>query len=793
MKRKHIIWILVLLVLVSVASANMEQIGGQSTDQWGEEDSYIYGVKFTADANIEVNGFASWDTMNGSVSGYGYLCAEAKNTHALCTGSYLGRCTLTSNSCNFTTSINLTSGQNYYIGADATNGKVPLDDSPPSVADTGNITWTHSKVLLYDAAPIEAADAWWGVNTITYDEVIITPEYDTLNISDTNPLTNSQWNISTINFNATVNSTTAFNCSLLINDTINLTSEFTAGSGVLSSFNQTFNNGYYNYSFRCYNSTGGNEENTTGLDFFIDTTTPSLYTPANNEYFTMVHNLNFTATDTNLYSVMINSTCTTDNLTTGVNTPHNHNNSYDISSCAAGQQQTNITACDGATAPLNCITTTYTWYAQSRLNISGSNKVNSTAINHFSIFINGTLAGSTTTGTYNLDNLSNGASYFIQFNSTGFENKNYTYTVNATLTSYQFNIWTAQSFNFTIRNEETGNVINGSEITVEFISTSNVYNYSTTTGYLYVDLLVPEDYVIRYYGAGWGRKRHKYYTLQPQSYQNMSLYLINSTDSVTVTVYDELTLNTIPYAVIYLQRYFQDENTYKTVAEYTTDVSGKAYFDVKSQTEYYKWLVDYPWKTRKLETNEEYIEETSINLYIGTTNTLGDNFYKEDSIQYSLSYVEGVKQFSLTYTDSSAVGSEYCFYVLKYGQYNKETINSSCTTSSSSTIALSGLDENTSYYSLFTATIEGEVVNIATGFVDIPSTELNAGRFGMFMAILLVVVLVFLSQVHLLALLLGSSGLMFAKLLGLIPLGWGYIISVFISAIILAIIIEMRK
>jgi len=620
------------------------------------------------------------------------------------------------------------------------------------------------------------------------------PAGTTLNVSDpTYPLANNQFAYNTISFNTTVNSTYGFNCSLVINNTIYQSKGMINGNSIYTEFNQTLADGLYSYYFNCYNSTGKShvETNTTSSLIYIDSTPPNITNilMLNNTYVSAYLHMNLSANDNrNLYQIFINDSCIADNHTTGIGTPHYSNNNISVTSCALGNHNNNITVCDGHFQSLTCVTARSNYTVMGRYNITARYGVNGSLINTFNIYLNDSLIGSTNDAFLFVYNLS-AQNYNFTFNGTNYATSTVVLNVNASFHNYQFIVYSAQSFNFTVLNEKTNTVINDTTITIEFISTSNVYNYTTTNGYLYVDLLIPNNYTIRYYGDLYGRKRHRYITLTPQSHQDMNLYLINSSDTTTVTLYNELTLDLISNGLIYLQRYFQDSNEYKTVAEYQTDVGGQAYFDIELQTEFYKWLVNYPINKRKLETSPEYIESSAINLYISTTDSVASNFFTEENIQYSLSYTDSNKEFAVTYTDSANTGENYCLEILKYGAYGKETINTTCSSSSSSSLSLTGMTDNTTYYSVFSVDDE----HIATGFIDFPSSELNSGSFGAFLSVLIVIIFIFISQIHILALLLGSSGLMFAKMLGIFPLAWGYVINIFIASIILAIIIEMRK
>ena len=146
-----------------------------------------------------------------------------------------------------------------------------------------------------------------------------------------------------------------------------------------------------------------------------------------------------------------------------------------------------------------------------------------------------------------------------------------------------------------------------------------------------------------------------------------------------------------------------------------------------------------------------------------------------------------------TWVDSSAIASNYCLYVKKYGQYSNEVINSSCTTSNSGSISLGGLTENTTYYGVLTATIGGEETNLGVVWQTFQGDQLDSGAFGVFMTISLFTIFAFLSMIHSYSVILAGTSLIFAKLLGILAIGWPMIITVLIGSIVLVIIVEMKK
>lgn len=447
---------------------------------------------------------------------------------------------------------------------------------------------------------------------------------------------------------------------------------------------------------------------------------------------------------------------------------------------------------------LDNVTSNLTGVYNSLLNVSAFLVTNNTNIDIFDINVTSVLPlynlqYQTTSGDI-LAELEQNYNLSILLNYKDYSLGVYNITPQNNSDNYQFNVYTTNSFNFTFL-DETNNQTITNPITVEFISDLQSYNYSTSTGFLYVDLLTPATYTIRYYSDNYGKIREFFYTLTNQSHQDITLYMINDGNSTTITVnvYDQLTVEPVRGTIVYLQRYFSGDNTYQTIGMYTTDVSGTSYFDIESDNEYYKILVDYPWLTRKYTSEEFYISATTYNIYISLVEEIGETFFNEQGIVSYITYNSGTDSFTATWTDSSAVATQYCLYIKKYGQYSLEVLNSSCSVSTTGSIELGGLANNVTNYAVLTAFIGGEERTLLSAWKDKISDELAFGAMGAFMSMIIVGVFALLISFHSIALILGAGGLVFSKLLGLLPMDWGYIFGVMFLAIILNLIMNLWK
>jgi hypothetical protein len=192
------------------------------------------------------------------------------------------------------------------------------------------------------------------------------PASDTVNITDTKPDNNTQFNSQLLDLNVTVDAADTFNCSLFLNGVLNATQAgLAAGSSVLSQFNVSFPadlEKMFNYYAEC--SDGTTWENSTSKMFYIDNVFPSItWTyPAtdNGTVHNLVDNDNFTSlitlADDNLYSFEYNITDSgtviysfSDNNLTG-ETEYNITENFDLTSYAGDTLGATVRLCDGHTA-----------------------------------------------------------------------------------------------------------------------------------------------------------------------------------------------------------------------------------------------------------------------------------------------------------------------------------------------------------------------------------------------------------------------------------------------------------
>lgn len=377
--------------------------------------------------------------------------------------------------------------------------------------------------------------------------------------------------------------------------------------------------------------------------------------------------------------------------------------------------------------------------------------------------------------------------------------RNTTININDSIndTSYQWSLFTTNSINFSFYDEQNRTLLSsGPNIQLELISDLFSSNATVTNGNLYLDLLTPTTYTIRFSKPGYGRIREHIFTLTNQSNNVIDLYLLRNDQSTetTVVVYDEVELNQIEGVTVYLKRYRVDTNEYFTVGMGQTDQEGKFLFDIEHSNEFYRFQVDKPLGTTRLSTKERYVDSTTINLYFNTTATIGTNFYAGTNITWSISFDDTTKTFRLVYNDAENVANQYCFRIKKFEQYDKSQLNETCSSGNANTLEMVlNHQQNVTYSAEFYADIGTEERLIAVGFTELQESNLNSGEYGAYLTTMLVSMMYLFSSLHPLTLILGTSGLVFAKVIGTITIEWQWILGLMLFAVIFSLFMEAKK
>lgn len=206
-------------------------------------------------------------------------------------------------------------------------------------------------------------------------------------------------------------------------------------------------------------------------------------------------------------------------------------------------------------------------------------------------------------------------------------------TINVTIINVTqtitFSLFTTNSANLTFYDSDTGNLMSGINVTVNFIGATSQTNI-TNTGFLYVDLLNPSEYTILSTSPNY-RSTNYIFTLDDRENINIDIYmeLSNASELVLITVIDKFGKDPIQNAEVTIQKY--RNNTWVTDQIVNTDFQGlsEAHFILSTQNElaFYNFLVEFEgvlyFGVVNSNTNKKsiYAEDVTngINIAIDTT------------------------------------------------------------------------------------------------------------------------------------------------------------------------------
>jgi hypothetical protein len=435
------------------------------------------------------------------------------------------------------------------------------------------------------------------------------------------------------------------------------------------------------------------------------------------------------------------------------------------------------------------IATTQDYYKSRHIITANISPANTTVINNFSVTTSDGFSGSTVTGSLIAQTTWN-TSTIITIIPDSYQTANWT-TNGTTNDAHHFNLYTKNSFDLRFFDEVLKTSVN--KVTVQLISSIYGINYSTTNGTLYIDLLTPATYTIRYESAGYDQRSY-IITLTNMSYNLLNLYLLNSSYAgivdVTATVYDN-SGNTLEGAIINVQKYDGTTNFYQIMNRISTNFEGKAVFSA-TNNEYYKFLIEYPIGTVVYESTPTYIYSTTMSFVVQVSDDVGSLFTKQAGISYNLSYLGG-NLFKFIYTDANNYGSNFCLKIYQESYTGETEINSSCSTSNSATLYGGYVGVNgTTYNAKAYVTIGGKEYLLEKISNANPKVT-DFGKTGLFIIAILTIAVMFLSLYNIIiALLLAPIPLFLGAILGIVNISVGLASGVWVGFMIIAIIIGNR-
>lgn len=647
---------------------------------------------------------------------------------------------------------------------------------------------------------------------------------DIINVSETYPTNNKQFNVDTININATVNSTDNVDCNLYINGSLKDSYTFTGGVEAPIEFNRTFIDGVYTYNMYC-EIFGNNTQNetTTNLTFVIDTTSPTFSTDFVNHSIYLSNNLtgSFNFSDNlQLYNVSVSVDGTAIHYQTTTNATYYLMISQSVLDYSVGSHNLTVRYSDGIGSENHILTQSYSFY---RLNYSTSYSTGAleNEMQYFYLYINKT-TGINTSAVFRYNNTAysfsktpyaNYDKYYVSFLSPSLDSANITKYFNFT-----FNVTSAY-------NNITNTIVNGSQIIYRIgIDNCSLFTmYGMNISIVDEDTLLPVNASINAYFEVWinsindyrtfnltwdGFNKYgicinpnwaeyllysqleysatdyetKYYYFTNKTLNNvtelLTLYMTNSTTAVEFTVTDE---NDNPVEDVYISvlKYDVGTNSYITTEIIKTDSEGVAIGNIVLNTKWYKFILNYDGDI-VLETSATKVTSTTVNFQIDLTTNFFDTYDVVDDVACDITFNSATRTFSYTYSDPTGGVISGCLNIIKRSLNGDTVINSSCVDSSSSTILLGVGNVTTGLY-IGTGTINIDGTNYVCGDAeskDYSTLHQTFGLGGIFVSFLLVLTLVMIGVWHpVVAVFLMIVGVVATNIIGIFHLTWEILIS----------------
>jgi hypothetical protein len=429
---------------------------------------------------------------------------------------------------------------------------------------------------------------------------------------------------------------------------------------------------------------------------------------------------------------------------------------------------------------------------------------NNAGISNFSLYVNNASLGSyflnTTNGSIVVP-LLQGYFYFFSINSTAHSLDNTTIPANASTNLYNFSLLSYNTFDLRFYNESTGNLIQNATITVQLLSDEYATNFTTSNSTLVVTALIPESYTIRYWRES-SVPREYYVTLTEQSYQNISLYLVDSDISQLYLpiVYNQYTRPVGGAVIKLLRAYINADNTvsYKIVEMTTTDTNGQGVLRVVPNIINYKLLIS---QGSTSFTTDPTKFTASTNAYtLSDAQSVLTSLAAIPSVTTSLTYVNATNTYVFTWADDNNLVTQGCLNVKKYNGSGISTVTNACSSASTGSIpyTLTDLSNNTKYTATGVLTTNTEFSTYTFGPLTVDTGTSSAaqifGLVGFIIMLLLLVTIGFMANEH------GSDSMVVAGVLvmvflgvvGVIAFAWEAFIGIIIIAAILVYKLSRR-
>lgn len=349
------------------------------------------------------------------------------------------------------------------------------------------------------------------------------------------------------------------------------------------------------------------------------------------------------------------------------------------------------------------------------------------------------------------------------------------------------------NINITFYDQDTGLIVDTTNITLGIITDYYSANYTTEVGWINVTLIEDVVNTIRYSATGYN-ERFYFVTPTNDSSYPLSLYMISDSDAynVTVTVVDQNS-DAVEDAYVKALKYDVVLNSYLLQEIGKTNFLGQTILSLTYNDEYYKFIVEYDGSTLTT-TSPLYIQSSTYTIQVIIGDIIGEDYYHYEDLDYNLTYNNVTNNFRLDYNDVSGLIDQVCVYVYNTTLTSKTLINSTCLGVASGSI-LTGIPvvNNTSYEAKAYYTKDGKTSYLTSRSVAF-TTDPDFLNYGLFLQIIITTTFALMSLWKLeISAIITPLSLILGRMIGLTSFPYEILIPLLVVGIILAMIAGNRK
>lgn len=364
------------------------------------------------------------------------------------------------------------------------------------------------------------------------------------------------------------------------------------------------------------------------------------------------------------------------------------------------------------------------------------------------------------------------------------------FSTTGTETNTIFTYDTALVVNFF--DEITLNPLNN--ITLEYIGNEFSGTLNTTSSIINITNLGIGEYHLRYSSNNY-ILRDYWINITSIPFSGINLYLLNDSvgNNVTIELLDNFESPLTDY-YIKLQRYYLEDNTFRTVEIVKTNYFGEEFLSAQLFDELYKIVITDGEKTF-LSTSSFKISETTLVFQINPGTLVGSEYEKTANIVHALSFENTTNEITFLWDDTKNEVTQGCLAIYKISLDSKTLVNSSCVSSSGGSITLGVENITTATYeglgSVYYSNTETTLNTILTTVNE--NTEAIFGTTALLLVIIIAIELSFIGMISP-AIMILMQGVWFTttKIIGFHALPWGVVLLVDVVCIIAVFIIGDR-